>query len=328
MGRDYRFVINIILPDRKMEIQGILADLESLQSDAKYGEAAKLNSEFFRAIRSPLTYVRWLLFKAPKLRRNRSQIVEIGDLPLERWQKSGLEVLSGFEAIAGASLPIKQRIMEQIENSTDTSGRPILMLSLGCGGMELEREVIYELVRRHSSVSVAFVGVDYAPVVPEIVTSRLRPLTAKGLLRLEIASRVDIDDLQRLKSAADSPRFQAFILNTDLFQLAGLPEDFFDLAYHTRLAHHLTAEGNDRLRRLALRLAPKLIEFDDLFSIRTILSASRAAWRFPAGFAGCIFSYLRDHSRKELLSQCSDGAKLKTVYTKPVRCYIREYDKH
>ena len=107
-GGGYRFVTNIISPDRKTEIQGILDDLGFLQSDAKHDEAARLNAEFFRAIRSPLTYVQWLLFKAPKLRRNRSQIVEIGDLPLPRWQKSGLEVLSGFEAIAGASLPIKQ----------------------------------------------------------------------------------------------------------------------------------------------------------------------------------------------------------------------------
>jgi hypothetical protein len=116
-------------------------------------------------------------------------------------------------------------------------------------------------------------------------------------------------------------------LNTDAFELECLPENFFDCAYHTRLAHHLTAEEHGALNRLALHLAPKLIEFDDLFGIRPLLLASVFAWRFPAVFNGVILSYLRDPSRRELLSRLTDRARIKVACTKPIWCYVKEYQK-
>lgn len=75
----------------------ILADLKSLASHPKYAEAVKVHTEFFRVSRSPISYLCWLVFKAPRLRRNRAKLTELADLPLPRWQKSVLEALSWFE---------------------------------------------------------------------------------------------------------------------------------------------------------------------------------------------------------------------------------------
>jgi hypothetical protein len=322
-------VTRLTLPRRRQEIQEILADLETLKTQAKYRQAVKLNITFFKAIRSPVSYIWWLIFKASKLRRNRSQITEIGDLPLPKWQKSGLEMLSAFEAmVPGMLLLVKERILAQMAELQSHAKRPIFMLSLGCGGMELERQVIYELIRKRSRTSITFVGVDYSPAVPEVVTNRFKPLLSKGLLGLETASQIDLDQLNCFKRADGSQQFRIIILNTNAFELERLPEDFFDCAYHTRLAHHLTAKEHRTLNSLALHLAPKLIEFDDLFSIRTLLLASLFTWRFPAGFGGVIFSYLRDLSRRELLSRHTDKAKIEVAYTKPIWCYVKEYQKN
>ncbi|MBA7703620.1 hypothetical protein ES703_112408 [subsurface metagenome] len=80
-----------------MEIKQILSDLESLKSHPDYKEGVRLNIEFFKAIRNPFSYVWWLMFRAPKLRKARARIVELADLPLPRWQKELLETLSWFE---------------------------------------------------------------------------------------------------------------------------------------------------------------------------------------------------------------------------------------
>jgi hypothetical protein len=313
---------------RTQEIKEILADLEALKAHTEYSQAAGVNISFFKAIRSPVSFLWWLIFKAPALRRNRSLITEIGDLPLPKWQRAGLDMLSGFEAMVPGTLRlVKERVLSQIIESQSHKTRPIVMLSLGCGGMELERQVIYELIRQRSRVASIFVGADYSPIVPEIVTDRFKPLLSKGLLQMETATEVDLDQLNRLKVADGSQQFRIIILNTNAFELECLPENFFDCAYHTRLAHHLTAEEHRALNRLALHLAPRLIEFDDLFSIRSLLLASFFAWRFPAGFGGVIFSYLRDHSRRELLSRPADGAKIEVAYTKPIWCYLKEYQK-
>ncbi len=312
-------------PNRNTEIREILADLESLKTDDKWGQAARLNIDLFRAIRHPPTYLWWLISRAPQLRRDRSLITEIGDLPLPRWQKAGLEMLSGFEAMAPEMLrPVKITLLDQLRELETHATRPVLMLSLGCGGMELERQIIYELIRSRSRVPVTFVGVDYAPIVPEIVAARFGPLLSRGLIRLETSSRVDLDEVGRLKNGEHSGQFRILILNTDAFELARLPADFFDCAYHTRMAHHLTRQEHESLNRLALHLAPRLFEFDDLFSVRTLLLASVFAWRFPAGFGCVVLSYLRDLSRRELLSENTDQARIEIAYGKSIRCYVKE----
>jgi hypothetical protein len=321
-------VSNLAPSRRRQEIKEILADLEILKTYAEYSQAARLNIAFFKAIRSPVSFLWWLIFKAPTLRRNRSRITEIGDLPLPKWQKAGLEMLSGFEAMVPGMLRlVKEKILSQIIELEGHKTRPIVMLSLGCGGMELERQVIYELIRKRSRVSITFVGVDYSPIVPEVVTDRFRPLLSKGRLQMETATEANLDQLNRLKVVEGSSQFRVIILNTNAFELEYLPENFFDCAYHTRLAHHLTAEEHRALNRLAVHLAPRLIEFDDLFSIRTLLLASLFAWHFPAGFDGVVLSYLRDPSRRELLSWPDDRAKIEVAYAKPIWCYVKEYQK-
>jgi SAM-dependent methyltransferase len=311
---------------RWAEIKEILADLNSLSSRPNYQEAAKVNIEFFRAIQSPFSYLWWLIFRAPKLRRNRTKLVEIIDLPFPKWQKEVLETLSWFEVWMPILVPIREHIIRELTRLKKVKQEPIIIASIGCGGMELERQVIYQLIRRHFGFPVIFIGVDYSPVSFEVATAKFRNLTAKGLVQIKTASHLGNDDLNQLKAEAASQKLLLVFLGADAFDLKGLAEDSFDLVYHTRLRHHLTHEEGRRLDKLASHLAPRLVELDDLFSVVGIILISIFVWRFPAVLNGAVFSYLKDFSKKELLSKKEVGGEL-GFSRKPFSCYLRVYNK-
>ncbi len=311
---------------RWAEIQEILADLKSLEPHPNYQEAVRVNVEFFRAIRCPFSYLWWLAFRAPKLRRNRTKLVEIIDLPFPKWQKEVLETLSWFEVWMRILVPIREQIIRELVRLKKTKQEPIVVASIGCGGMELERQVIYQLLRKRFDLPVIFVGVDSSPASFEVATAKFRNLTAKGLVQIKAASHLGNDDLNQLKAEAASQKLLLVFLEADAFDLEGLAEDSFDLVYHTRLRHHLTHEEGRRLDKLASHLAPRLVELDDLFSVLGIILISVFVWRFPAVLNGAVFSYLKDFSRKEVLAKREGGWEV-DFSRKPFSCYLRVHNK-
>ena len=156
--------------------------MKSLESNSEYKEAVKQNTEFFRAIRSPFGYAWWLVFRAPKLRKNRARIVELLDMPFPEWQKMVLETLSWFEVWMHSLEPITNRIIQEVERLKETKQEPITLASIGCGGMELERQVIYQLIRNRFKFPLIFIGIDYSPPSFEVAQSKFEKLEAKGLL--------------------------------------------------------------------------------------------------------------------------------------------------
>jgi len=311
---------------RSSELKEIFSDLKTLEADPKYKEAVKLNTEFFKAIRNPFSYVWWLIFRAPRIRKNRTEIVEIIDLPFTKWQKRVLDILSWLEVWMGALKPIKNRIIRELDILKKAKREPIVIASIGCGGMELERQIVFQLLRERFNFPLVFIGVDYSPAGFEVGDSKLQKLTAKGLVKLINIPHLDIDTLNRLKAEAAAQTFTIVYLNTDVFELKDLPEDSFDLVYHTRLRHHLTLIESRRMDKLALYLAPKLIELDDLFSVPGILTISIFVWRFPAILNGAIFSFLKDFSQKELLSNQDNGWQA-NCHNGPISSYLRVHNK-
>jgi SAM-dependent methyltransferase len=308
--------------NRRAEIKEILADLKSLESHPEYKEATKQNTEFFRAIRNPFSYAWWLIFRAPKLRKNRARIVELLDMPFSKWQKAVLETLSWFEVWMHVLEPIKNQIIQELEALRQDKKEPIAMASIGCGGMELERQIIYQLVRKRFNFPLIFIGIDYAPASFEVAKAKFKNLEDKGLLQVKTVSHLGVEELNDLKAEAASHRFTVVLLKANAFDLEKLPANSLDLVYHTRLRHHLTTAEGQKLDKLTAHLAPKLVELDDLFTIRGILITSIFAWRFPAVLSGAIFSFLRDSSQEELRSQPKQGCKL-GLHGKTFSCYLR-----
>ena len=318
--------ISYLVPYRRThnpwaEIKEILADLKNLASQPDYVEAVKLNTEFFRATRSPISYLCWLVFKAPKLRRNRAKVTELADLPLPRWQKAVLETLSFFEEWMPTLLPIKNRVVRELEKLKESKQEPIVVASLGCGGMELERQIIYQLLRKRFCFPAVFIGVDYSAASLEVATSKFQNLTSKGLVHMQTITHLGNNELAKLKAQAASQGFMVVSLRNDAFALKELAENSFDLVYHARLRHHLTSEEARKLDELANHLAPNLVELDDIFSVRAIIIMSIFMWRFPAILNGGILSCLRDYSKRELRLKRENGWQV-DMSGRHLECYL------
>lgn len=321
-----------ILPRRRplgrgAEIEQILSDLESLVSHPSYRDAVKMNIEFFRALRSPFSYVWWLLFRAPKLRKSRARIMELADLPFSRWQGELLETLSWIEErMLRILMPIRRQLFREIVRLEKVKKEPIVVASLGCGGMELEKQTIYHLVRRRFQFPLIFVGADYSPSVPAVLAKKFARLVDKGIVEIKTISHLGPSELEKLKAEVAPGRILLVLLNTDAFHMMELAENSLDLVYHTRLRHHLTLEEGRKLDELAIHLAPKFLELDDLFSISGIAMMSIFLWRFPALLNGGLLSCLRDFSRQEVLRKREEGWKV-SIYGRHLWFYLRVYDK-
>jgi SAM-dependent methyltransferase len=323
--------ISYIVPYRRThnpwaEIQEILADLKTLAAHPDYVEAVKLHTGFFRAMRSPISYLFWLVLKAPKLRRNRAKVTELADLPLPRWQKTVLETLSFFEEWMTTLLPIKNHVVRELEKLKKSKQEPIVVASLGCGGMELERQIIYQLVRKRFRFPTVFIGVDYSAASLEVATSKFKNLTSKGLVHMQTITHLGNNELAKIKVQAASQGFMVISLRNDAFALKELAENSFDLVYHARLRHHLTTEEASKLDELAHYLAPNLVELDDIFSIRAIIVMSIFMWRFPAILNGGILSCLRDYSKRELRLKRENGWQV-DMSGRHLECYLRVREK-
>lgn len=312
---------------RRTEIREILSDLKSLDSDdPAYRKAVRINMEFFRAIHNPFSYFGWLVFRAPQLRKNRGELVELLDMPFPKWQKSVLETLSWFEVWFRSLEPIKDHIIKELSRLKQVKKEPIVLASFGCGGMELERQIAYQLVRQRFDFPLIFIGIDYSAPSFEVIKSKFGNLVSRGMVEIKSFTKLDVEDLNRLKAEASPHKFLVVFLETDAFDLQKLPEGSFDLVYHTRLRHHLTPAERERLDKLAVHLSPRAVELDDVSSLASIIISSIFIWRFPAVLNGAIISFLRDFSKEELLSMNGDGWKI--VFSgKPMSSYLRIYDK-
>ena len=275
-----------------------------------------------------MSYLWWLLYHAPRLRKQRHCIVELADLPFLRWQDVLLETLSWFEIWIDRVLrPIRQQIIREVFRLKEIKKEPIVLGSFGCGGMELERQVVFQLLRSRFKFPLLIVGVDYSTAIVDVINRKFANLVAKGMLEIEIVDHLENEDeFNLLKQRAAKRRFTIVLFRTDAFELQKLPENSFDLVYHTRLRHHLTEMEREKLDKLAVHLAPKFMELDDVYSITGIVVMSIFLWRFPVLLNGGILSYLRGLSKKELQSYAERGWCVE-IHSQILTCYLRMYDK-
>ena len=300
---------------RKKEIQKIISDLEFLKkTNPEYKKAIEYNVDFFKASFSVFSYIRWLIFIAPKVRKDRENLLELADFPLSKWQKETCENLSRIERLSfpGLLKPIKKTILEELERLKKIKKEPIVLLSIGSGTMELERQVICELLKKNFKVPIIFLGVELSLMNFKFAFNNFSKFINKKLIQIEKISYLDDQVLNKLKTKAFSKKILVVILNDNFLNLKGkLSADSIDLIYHSRLKHHLKYKEKNDLDSLVEHLAYKVIEFDDFCSIPVFIFPSIITWRHPTTLNGAILSYLRDYSKKELLSQNDKNWKMK-----------------
>ncbi len=312
---------------RKKEIQEIISDLESFkEKNLKYKKAVEYNIDFFKSALSVFTYIHWLIFDAPKIRKDRKNLLELADFPFPKWQKKTHKNLSALERLAfpGLLAPIRNTILEELKNLKKIKKEPIVLLDIGSGAMELERQIICELLKKEFKFPIIFLGVEFSLTNSRLAFSNLSKLAGENLIEIKKISSLNNKILNELKEKANAKNFLIVILNDNFFNVKNnLSFHSIDLVFHSRLKHHLKYEEKDDLDNVAKYLAPKVIEFDDFYSIPVFVFPSIITWNQPTTLNGAILSYLRDYSKKELLFQDNKSWKIK-FYN--LGYYLRTYD--
>lgn len=312
---------------RKREIKEILADLKSLGLGSQYDEAIKHNITFFKLSRSLWGYFYWLVSQMPKLRRQREKLLELADLPLPKWQKETHLSLIRLEKLSfpGLLKMVKEAIIKEIHSLAKTKKEPLVLLGIGSGGMELERQTLQELLVNNFSHPLVFLCVELSPAILEIGLSNIQEFLSDKIIVRQLTA-LDGDLLLELKKEATREnKVVVTILNTDIFNLKEtLPSRLIDVIYHSRVRHHLTPTEAESLEQLAMSLASKVIEFDDFYNIPSFIFPTIITWRPAVTLNGAILSYVRDLSKKEILSQQKPGWELK--FNNALGYYLKVYD--
>jgi len=297
--------VPMVVTKRAREVQEIISDLESLKLDPEYREAAEINIGFFKATRSIFSLMHWLIFVAPELRKRRGSLLEMGDLPLEKWQKRSYEGLAGVERhkfasimSAGFAKELCQIIPKMKANKNNDEAA--VMLDLGFGGGELGRRVLEKLPQ----IPLVYIGVDILPANIALARKTFQPLRQAGEVSFKRVSVVNDELIETLRGEASASKKVVAVCLGDIFDLDKyVSPGKIDIIYHSRLLHHIRPVDRARLVDMCQRLSPLTVEMDDRycfwFKFLTIL-VTWAIYPNPALMNGGIISCLRDPAKEEL----------------------------
>lgn len=310
---------SLLAADRKTVLAHILTDLESMKTNGFLNQyAIDELIHFFHAIQSWPKYLFWLFGRARTL--DRARLLELTDLPFPRWDREMHLKLMEVESrdFPGLITPLVDRVVDAIlQKGSD----PFVTANLGCGGMEVERQILKRLHAKKHSGQVVFIGFDISATVHEIAKDNLRNVESDIVIH-EVAS-LDSEKLVGIL-AQEKKRHVVILAKNDIF---ALPNHFkpgaFDVMYHTLFKHHLTAQQKENIDSVIEQLTRFGIEYDGYKSWPHILIPhTLTAWKYPAYFNGTIFSDFRYFTKQELRQQSRVGWSLKIF---PVGTYLKEY---
>lgn len=306
-----KIIINFVR--RKEIIQAVIEDLKRLRDSSKFLEhryAIEENLRFFNAIVSPLSYIWWLLWRAPKLRKD--ELLELSDFSFASWERDlhlNLMVMERRK-FPGLITPLKNEIVKFILEK-----KPEVIMDLGAGSMEIERQIIEELALRAYPHRIIFIGIDCSKVAEELARKNL--FTAASHAKIYEISILDLNTLNKIRHEKREKHIVIFCQN-DIFNLdKWLPENAAGIIFYSKFRHHLDKSQKTLLDKITHKISRVVMEYDDYRSLFFLIPQSLLAWSSPILLNGAIFSRLRDPTRQELKKR--DASCLKFF---PVGSYL------
>src|SRR3989344_1239439 len=105
------------------------------------------NVAFFRAAKSVPKYLKWLFTSARRL--NGDRLLEINDIPLKNIDKWDNELYRGLVGLARIKrLNFFKPLIFELATLIEAANRPYLMVELGAGAMEIDRQLIELLLKK------------------------------------------------------------------------------------------------------------------------------------------------------------------------------------
>lgn len=283
------------MKNRKEIIKEVLNDLRSLRLSSGVNKyAVEENIIFFEACKSIFTYLFWTLKRIPKI--DGEKLLEINDL-LPKWDLVMHEKLNEMEKkeFPGLITPLVKKIIQIILNENNQ----ITVMSLGCGGMEAERQIINGLISNKNNTSVTFIGVDRSTVAAQIIKNNLKDLEEQiNFCEIEILTSEKLVELEKSRIK----KYLVVLCKNDIFEL----DKYFnkgeiDILFHTLFKHHFVERERKEIDAVAMKIGKRVIEYDGYQSWHNMIPQIIIGWNNPIFLNAEIFSHLRFPAKKELI---------------------------
>jgi hypothetical protein len=282
-------VVLSVAPKRNKKINLIIRDLEKLRSSAPEDMQYAINENiiFFKNIKTIYGYVYWGIGRRRSI--DPDKLLEVADLPLPRWEKELYEDLAHVESkeFPGLSKPLRKLLLNHIEKNKNS-----IMLDLGCGSMEVERQVLINLKKHNVNTAPIFVGVDSAPQAFDAIKSNFADIDD-----IKIKELTTLDGHESLTS--DKPTIYFYC--GDALEIADVHGHKYNLIFSSRFRHHLTSQEKAKIDSISQRITHFVIEYDDYRTNLSWIPPVLTAWYRPVLLSAANFSQIRQPQKKEII---------------------------
>jgi len=291
---------------------------QELQNSA-VRNAVTENISFFKNSYSILSFYKWLYKKAPKIKSE--NLLELMDI--DSASPYDTELISSLAAternfFPGLINPLVKRIFRLIKCENTA-----LIVSIGSGAMEVERQVISKLVRSGNDKPVVFIGLDISASSHNFAKQNLAAI--KSELNIIEIKELDDTSLQSVMNERKS-LYTVILCNNDIFSLDKyFSECRFDVAYNCFFKHHVTAVDSEKIDTILKKHSKKVIEYDGVKNNFNSFIQSLFVWGKPVLLSGTVFSNLRYKKKSELKSTNTDFS-IKTYWMKGT--HMKEFNAH
>jgi SAM-dependent methyltransferase len=288
---------------RLQEIHNATAKLESFKLDPRYTGSADMlyaideNLLFLKAIRSLPRYFAWLVGHARMV--DGARLKELTDFPVPEWDVAMHGRLMEIERNKRIKLgaPLRDSILQYILNQNPS--RPLTIVNLGAGGMEVDRQVGECLLEKGYQGQVIFIGIDKSPTTHAIAKDNLKSFGDKVTL-------LEIDNLtaEKLADVKKNQKGIVYILSkNDIFTLEeSFPSGYFDMVYNSLFMHHLEPAQRGRIVEIMKKIAKKVCIYEGYRTWKVIIPQTIVAWNYPIFLSATVFSNIRFNTKKEVQS--------------------------
>ena len=290
---------------RTQIINEIIKDIEGLKSHGFDNEyALDENLAFFEAVKTRAGYIKWLFGRARQI--NSVKLLELSDLPLPKWDKMLHQQLMAVsrKKTPGMIEPLVRALASEIKKTS-----PKIVVDLGCGGMEVVRQLLQRGLLAEKEGKLIFIGVDRSPIVYELVKDNFSAFGNQVDVRFE--ENLTSEYLTRLSSES-LKQHVIVVCKNDIFQLDQVfSRQRAGIVYHTRFKHHLVDKQQEHLDNVLNKVSNVVIEFDEYKSMSLPLVQAMATWNQPPLLNGAVLSRLRETPKAEIIKKHAQSRELK-----------------
>lgn len=289
-------------------IDEVISDLDSLRgkiaTDKIY--ALEENIKFFNSIRSFAGYLKWLFNDMRKIEPER--LLELSDFGIGRWERLLQRELLLLEQ--NKKIDMLRQIREQLISSIEglvkeEKDKPVIVMSIGAGNLEIERQVVDVLNARDLGRKVVFLALDSSE---DSLAAGLENIDPTGVKKFSMKSLPE--DLDTLTSSIDlGPCNLAYYVGNALDLGKFLPKKSIDIIYYSKLRHHIPVGERDGFDKITTSLSDRVIEWDDYHGFYLPFFSTLMAWNKPVLLNGAIFSFIRDPKKDDLKKEGRPGWK-------------------